>query len=133
MDYFCWYASRTHRKIPPPFPFRSKLKGAWQPSIKNWLSGKLSSSFVSDIINVSTEPLLSSLSISNLFLNEFAFSCPNISLLKLLMQIPFNNCFASGLETLEIHSPSPLDSYIQSCWVKLNRFLVSIELLTSCI
>ena len=101
-------SSRTYSKMPQPFPFRS------------------------DIINTSAKAFIISLSISNLFLNEFILSCPNTSLLILLLRIPLNHCFASVLETLETSSKdivtSPLLSKIHLFSMKHNRFFAKREL-----
>ena len=77
-------------------------------------------------MKISTEPFISSLTISNSFLNEFIFSWPNINLLTLFLKISFNTCCASEWETLET-SPryilvSPLHEQFQFCSIKSNRF-----------
>ena len=66
-------SSLTKTIIPPLNSFRSRRKGDVKPGILNWPSGNYSSSLVSDITKMSTFPLISSTSASNLFLNEFIF------------------------------------------------------------
>ena len=51
--------------IQPSFRFRSNLYGVEKPFMKNWLTGKEASSFVSFIIKVSKIPCPLTLSSSN--------------------------------------------------------------------
>ena len=53
------------------------------------LLGKLSSIFVSEIINKSTSPLTFRMRASNLFLIEMMFKCATTNLFKLISQINF--------------------------------------------
>ena len=127
-DEFCWYALGDVKKSATTIA----ISVIPEPSIKNWPSGKLSSSFVSHIVKTSTKPFISSLTISNLFLNEFIFSWPNINLLTLLLWISFNTCCPSEWETLETSSKyvltCPLHEKFQFCSIKPNRFLAKREL-----
>ena len=66
-----WYSKR-----PPPFWFRSNLKGAWQPSRINWPSRKLSGTFDSDIKDISIKPLTISVSRPNLCLRNLYLNVP---------------------------------------------------------
>ena len=79
-------SSRTYSNIPPPVLLQANLKGGWKPSIKNWPCRKLLSSLVSDIINMSIEPLICLHRRSNLFLRELVFRCSDINLLILLIE-----------------------------------------------
>ena len=56
--------------MPPFFELQSRLYGEQNPSVKNWPTGKLSSIFVSEIINLLTLPLICSESNSFFFLNR---------------------------------------------------------------
>ena len=52
LSLFFWKSSLTYNKIPPPWTFRLTIrKGLLKPLIKNWLLGKLSSIFVSEIVS----------------------------------------------------------------------------------
>ena len=44
----------SYNKMSPPFELRPNLYGVQNPSIKKWAKGKLSSIFVSEIIDTST-------------------------------------------------------------------------------
>ena len=68
-------SSLMYNKIPLPFPFK-----------KNWLRGKLSSSFVSDIISISMFPFTWWARKSNLFLIELIFRWPTTILFKFLIR-----------------------------------------------
>ena len=80
-------SSRTYNSIPSPFLLRSNLKGVWNPSIKNWPCGKLSSSFDSDIMKTSIDPSICSQRKSNLVLSKLMFKFPKTNLLILLVPI----------------------------------------------
>ena len=54
-------SSLAYKRIPPPFESRSNLYVVLKPSIKNWLWGKMSSIFVSEIISISILSLIWSL------------------------------------------------------------------------
>ena len=70
--------------MPPPLQLRSRRWGLLKPLMKNWLVGKLSSSFLSEIIRVSILFLIWCDSNSNLFLRELIFKCPILSLFRIL-------------------------------------------------
>ena len=74
-----YYKNTTAIPIP-------KGKGTLQPSKKNWLGGKLSSSFVSDIISISMFPFTWWARKSNLFLIELIFRWPTTILFKFLIR-----------------------------------------------
>ena len=61
--------------------------------MKNWLAGKLSSSFVSEIIRISILSLIWCVSNSNLFLRELILKCPIISLFRFLTLRDLNSAF----------------------------------------
>ena len=116
--------SLTYKRIPPLFESRSNLYGVLKPSIKNWLWGKVSSIFVSEIISISILPLIWSLSNSNLFLMEFMFKWANINLLTLSLRIDFRvlsqklSCSASN-DTSELHSSKSLLELFLNCQLKI--------------
>ena len=66
-------SSLTNNISPPPFEFLSNLYGVLNLSIKKFPMRKLSSIFVSETSNMSILPLISSDSVSNLFLIERIF------------------------------------------------------------
>ena len=66
-------SSLTYNKMSSPFELRSSLYGVQNPSIKNSPTGKLSSIFLSEIINTSTLLLNCFESNSYLFRIEFMF------------------------------------------------------------
>ena len=82
--------SLAHNKMPPFFELQSRLYGEQNPSVKNWPTGKLSSIFVSEIINLLTLPLICSESNSFFFWIEFMFKWRKISLLRLSLHKDFN-------------------------------------------
>ena len=74
----------NYKRIPPPLQLRSRWWGLLKPLMKNWLVGKHSSSFASEIIRISILSLNWCVSNSNLFLSELIFNCPIISLFRFL-------------------------------------------------
>ena len=68
---FVGMSSHTNKIIPAPLTFRSTLQSAPKSSIVNWSIGKLSSSFVTETIKISTLPVIWPVRLSNLFLKEF--------------------------------------------------------------
>ena len=115
----CFLLQLSWKEYPP----RSNLYGVLKPSIKNWLWGKVSSIFVSEIISISILPLIWSLSNSNLFLMEFMFKWANINLLTLSLRIDFRvlsqklSCSASN-DTSELHSSKFLLELFLNCQLK---------------
>ena len=67
--------------------------------MKNWLVGKLSLSFVSEIIRTSTLSLIWCVSNSKLFLRELIVKCPIISLFRFLTLRDLNSAFVLILST----------------------------------
>ena len=57
--------------------------------------------FVSDTTKTSMKPLICSLRISNLFLKELAFRCPNINLLILLIRIFLRDFLTTDCKAVE--------------------------------
>ena len=55
---FVGMSSHTNKIIPAPLAFRSTLQSAPKSSIVNWSIGKLSSSFVTETIKISTLPVI---------------------------------------------------------------------------
>ena len=70
-----------------------------KPFMKNWLVGKLSSSFVSEIIRISILSLIWCVSNSDLFLREPISECPIISLFRFLTLSGLNSGFLLILST----------------------------------
>ena len=66
-------SSLIYKIIPLLLSFRSRRKGALKPFIINWLVGKLSWSFVSEIIKTSILSLIREIRNSNLFLRTCLF------------------------------------------------------------
>ena len=97
----------------------------WMKTFKNWPSGKLSCSLLSDTIKISIEPLICSPRISNLFLIEFTFRCPNINLLILLIQIFLRDSLTSDYKTVE--SSDALFSSLKLSLLDLKFQLPSIK------
>ena len=99
--------------------------------MKNWHLGNQSWNFVL-IIKRIDKTFYHFIYMTNLFLNEYIFSCSNTNLLKLLLEIPLNTRFVSRLETLETTFKdivaSPLLSKIHLFSMKPNRFFVNKEL-----
>ena len=79
-----YYKNTTAIPIP-------KGKGTLQSSKKNWLGGKLSSSFVSDTISISMSPFTWWARKSNLFLVELIFRWPTTIIFKFLIQRDFRS------------------------------------------
>ena len=73
--------------IPPPFLFQSRRDGVPKPSKKNWPSGKVSSTLVSDIIKMSILSLIITAKESNLYPIELILRCAKIGLLRLSLRI----------------------------------------------
>ena len=94
-------------------------------TFKNWPSGKLSCSLLSDTIEISIEPLICSSRISNLLLIEFTFRCPNINLLILLIQIFLRHSLTSDCKTVE--SSDALFSSLKLSLLDLKFQLPSIK------
>ena len=103
-------SSRTNTMIPPLFWSRSKRNGEEYPGILNWLSGKESSSFVSEMTITSTFPEIWSVRISNLFLKEFMLRWDKTIRLGFFVRITFRllsettSDKRSGISSLDSHS-----------------------------
>ena len=69
-----------------------------EPFIKNWLLGKLSSVFVSEIINKSTSPLTFCMRALNLLVFELKFKCVATSLFKFALRIGFKWLISLSLD-----------------------------------
>ena len=88
-----------YKRIPPSLLLRSRRWGLLKTFMKNWLVGKLSSSFVSEIIRISALSLIWCVSNSNLFLRDLIFKCPFISLFRFLTLRDLNSAFILILPT----------------------------------
>ena len=97
-------SSRTCNSIPPQFLLKSNPKEVWNLSFINWLCGKLLSSFHSDIMKTSINPLICSQ--KNLVLNELMFKFPKTNLLILLIRISLRVPLAFEVFVLEAFSVS---------------------------
>ena len=117
-------SSRTNTMIPPPFWSRSKRNGEEYPGILNWLSGKESSSFVSEMTITSTFPEIWSVRISNLFLKEFMLRWDKTIRLGFFVRITFRLLSETTLDkrsdisSLDSHSWTLLENNLNQYYLK---------------
>ena len=85
--------SRTYVITPPPFLFLSRQNGLENPRTKNCAVGKVLSSFISVIKRISMYFRTVSFSWSNLFVSEFMFKMPIVTLFMLIKFLIFKKWF----------------------------------------
>ena len=76
----------------------SRQKGEAYQGIWNWLTGKDSSSLVSEITNTTIIHLICSASKSNLFLNELRLSSPITIFQRVFLRIPYKFSLYKSVE-----------------------------------
>ena len=115
-------SSLIYNRKPPPLSFLSYLYGVMKPSILNWAERNESSSFVSEIRKVSV--FLSSIYIkeSNLFLIEFMFTWPKISLSGERIFISFRPVLVSKTSFTDFDRSAILGWSFKSCESFLSLF-----------
>ena len=127
-------SSRTNTMIPPPFWSRSKRNGEEYWGILNWLSGKESSSFVSEMTITSIFPETWSVRISNLFLKEFMLRWAKTIRLRFFVRINFRllseatSDKRSGISSLDSHSRTFTSNQFES----ISSQKVDLKYLRSC-
>ena len=69
-------SSLMNNNIPSPLEFQFNLYGSINPFIRKWPFGKLSFSFVSDIMSMSMFPVVISIKLPNFHIIELTFRWP---------------------------------------------------------